>query len=506
MLKKLSALVTGVALSLGTVVVGTASAQAEEALPPAPVVSIKAPTTPQEKNLLVVTGVDSKLQKNYRYVIRKGDKALKQLNKKEREKLYAGTLSVEELAKGSKEVLNAVYSAKDVSVDVYLFNDKRFEGQWIIVNMGGVYGIGESTLDKAVKLGQTGALTITDPATTAPAAPERLKTPPTVTATIALSAAQCVNNVAVDNKLTITGETAANLRFVGTLDGQSILLKTELRDKLLKSGELTLADLQAAYPNYTVTYGKELQVQMYWFDQETKYHEDLYTKVTLTVGTADRFIKIGEPKKVTLVDKATLKCDPPITTPPVVEAKLNLVPAQCVNKVVEDNKLTITGKTMPNLRFVGTVDGKSVLLKTELRDKLLKDGQLTLADLQAAYPKFPIPYGKELQVQMYWFDQERAYAETLYNNPVLAAGNATRFIKLGDPVKITLVDKATVKCQDVKPADETKPNVVVPGPKKPEAKKPALPQTGGTAGSSAALAGLALVAGVALVAARRQHS
>ncbi|MCS4483876.1 LPXTG cell wall anchor domain-containing protein, partial [Gleimia sp. 6138-11-ORH1] len=260
---------------------------------------------------------------------------------------------------------------------------------------------------------------------------------------------------------------------------------------------------------------------------ENAYAPALYdTALKLAVGKSDRFIKIGDPKKITLVDKATLDCDPRIATAPVVEAKFDLVPAQCVNKVAEDNQLKVTGKVAANVRFVATVDGQSISLKQELREKLSAAGTLTLADLQAAYPNYAVPYGKELQVQMYYFDAENAYAPALYDTALkLAVGKSDRFIKIGDPKKITLVDKATLDCKVTDPVAPEQPKVTDPvAPEQPKVKEPnkeqpgksaiavkpgkkaTLPQTGSSAGLLAIFSILTLFAGITLMRTQRKES
>ncbi|WP_158608707.1 hypothetical protein, partial [Leucobacter sp. OH1287] len=84
-----------------------------------------------------------------------------------------------------------------------------------------------------------------------------------------LTAAACVNNKAVNNLLTVDpAEKKDNYRFVATLNGQSISLKEELRNKLWADGKISAEDIATAYPGFKVPYGETITVQPYWFDAE----------------------------------------------------------------------------------------------------------------------------------------------------------------------------------------------------------------------------------------------
>ncbi|MDO4791410.1 MAG: LPXTG cell wall anchor domain-containing protein, partial [Buchananella hordeovulneris] len=148
---------------------------------------------------------------------------------------------------------------------------------------------------------------VTAPIATAPEAP-----------TFTLTAAQCVEGKATDNVMTVDkSQVNDNLRFVATHDGKSISLKSELRAKLWTAGKLTAEDIKTAYPSFNFDYSKPMTVQPYFFDKEKAYAESLYdTTLQLTVGKSDRFIKLGDPKSLVLVDKTTLNCAPAPTDEP----------------------------------------------------------------------------------------------------------------------------------------------------------------------------------------------
>ncbi|MCS4485246.1 hypothetical protein NXS08_07175, partial [Gleimia sp. 6138-11-ORH1] len=208
MLKKLNTLVITIALTVGALVGGGYPVAQAIELPAAPQISVKAPTTPQEKNLLVVSGMDESVKGSYRFVIYNGSQALRQLNKSERESLYAGTLTAESLDKNGVFGKN-LYKNKNLTIKVYYFDKaNKYREKHTTVNL-----LVGTTLTKAVLLNDSGPLMLTDPATVTPPPPPRIATAPVVEAKFDLVPAQCVNKVAEDNQLKVTGKVAANVRF-----------------------------------------------------------------------------------------------------------------------------------------------------------------------------------------------------------------------------------------------------------------------------------------------------
>lgn len=194
-------------------------------------------------------------------------------------------------------------------VDVYLHSDPVHVGTFA-ANKDGVVEFGLTVPEKVAAGAHT--LVMTEKASSKPAfelpvtVSKPLTTKPAAPA-FTLTAATCDGTKKVDNVLTVNKEQKNDLlRFVATYNGLKASLKTELRNKLWTEGALTTADVQAAYPKFTFDYTKDLTVQAYWFDQKGVYAKSLYDT---TVGK-DRFIALGEPVTVKLVDMTSLDCDP----------------------------------------------------------------------------------------------------------------------------------------------------------------------------------------------------
>ncbi|RRD61737.1 hypothetical protein EII30_00005, partial [Leucobacter sp. OH1287] len=225
MLKKLATALTALTLALGFSAAAVTSAQATD-LPATPLVVLEKANCTTKANTLKFVGPEGIDTANYRFVLYKGDSALKQLNTAERNKLYAGTLTAESLG-GSSVEYPGDYSLQPY----YRDKDNKYKSNQTTVKLV----LGEA-LTKAVKLGEKEKFELVDPKSldcTKPAEPTPTPTPtepanpgtgtgdtgsgstggtgtpaaPTyepapAAPSFELTAAACVNNKAVNNLLT----------------------------------------------------------------------------------------------------------------------------------------------------------------------------------------------------------------------------------------------------------------------------------------------------------------
>lgn len=265
-----------------------------------------------------------------------------------------------------------------------------------------------------------------------------------------------------DNKVTVAQHTTDNeylkhYRFAIYVDGQPAKqLKTEFRNQLF-AGNLTAEAVAGSAEAAAGLYGKTIKVVPYWLNKKDapfKFPAGQRETVNFTApggGSLSNATKLSEGTSFVLVDPTTLNCQP------AAPAKLTEAPdaptfalsaARCENNALVPNAMTVKAASEDkHLRFVGIQGTKKISLNEGLRDKLWKNEKLTVQDIAAAYPSFVFDYSQPISVQPYWFDQEQAYVDTLYDTTVnLTVGDSDRFIKLGDPQTITLVDEATLNC------------------------------------------------------------
>lgn len=316
----------GFVVAITAQVLAPVSAQAQVALPEAPQITLTAATCEAKENKLTVKMPNGSIDKNgkatnkatgYRFVLYVGDKAIKQLNKDERKKLYEqGWLSGEELM---SKVLDALkpYGEK-VTVKAFWFDkDNKFSTnqEKIKLEVG-------TPLTKAIPLAESNEIMLVDPAKLACTQPADPQPAPKlglidlpILPVFSLQPAICPakkNTLIVENKDSLKDEEKGeSYRFVVSLEsGEKVQLNTALRQKLLTDGKLAVEDIiPVYYPGKIIPYGKKVTVQAYYFDKKRQFDESLYdTDLKLTVGESDRFIKLGEAKSAMLVNPT---CDQP---------------------------------------------------------------------------------------------------------------------------------------------------------------------------------------------------
>ncbi|WP_026460666.1 hypothetical protein [Schaalia suimastitidis] len=461
--------------------------------PKVPTLTLTGATCERKENTVTLGALDDVAKDTasggYRFVVIVDGRAVKQLNGSERSALYAGTISAERLIDPS--MLNMLYG-KTVTIKAYWFDkanvyftssDQRKNGTPEHLTRGTV-ALMSGSLTKAIELTTSNTITLVNPTTldctptvteqpATPADPATSEDPalpaPTLpdAPSIALTPAQCVDNEAQLNLITLDpAQKQDNYRFVVSMGGQSVQLKTAIRDALWTEGTLSLEELVEAFApaDTSIPYGSEVSVQAYWFDKAGVYPSSTYdTTLQLTAGNSDRFVKLGQAHKATIVDPDSLKCAPttpsaPDTpthpsnpaTPALPQAPaFTLASASCAAK---GNVLSVTPGSLTNgHRFVVSYGNYAISLKESIRTALNHTGSLSLEEaLKTFYPlnTTPIPYGEQVSVQAYWFDQAKEYPASAYDTTLkLTVGKSDQFIKLGESKSATLVDPATV-CDD----------------------------------------------------------
>lgn len=316
----------GFVVAMTAQVLAPVSAQAQVALPEAPQITLTAATCKAKENKLTVEMPNGSIDKNgkatnkatgYRFVLYVGDKAIKQLNKDERKKLYEqGGLS-------DKELMNKVPDAlkpygKKVTIKAFWFDkDGKLSAnkEEIKLEVG-------TPLTKAIPLAESNEIMLVDPtklACTQPADPQPAPKLGLIDLPIlpvfSLQPATCSvrkNALIIKNsKDLLKSVKSENYRFVvGLESGEKVQLKTELRQKLLTEGKLELEDVIAEhYHGKTIPYGKTVIVRAYYFDHEKEFDEALYdTDLKFVVGASDRFIKMSDEQSEVLMNPT---CDQP---------------------------------------------------------------------------------------------------------------------------------------------------------------------------------------------------
>lgn len=270
-------------------------------------------------------------------------------------------------------------------------------------------------------------------------------------------------------------------RFVLTVDGKKErLLNKTIRNALYAQElhEVEASPLQSVLQRY---YGKTVGIQTYYFADKGEFEAQQETVELEVGGPLTRAVKLDEPKTALLVNPATLDCQPAVA--PKLQAdklpvapKVSLHPATCQ---VRHNRMTLdTSDKNMRYRFVISLGAGKIQLKRELRDALFQHKTLSLEDVVAQhYPqvKDAIPYGQEVRVQAYYFDEKAEYDASLYDTVLqLTVGASDRFIKLGEPQSAVILQQTDASCQPpVDPADPVNPAPTQPQPANPAPAVPA---------------------------------
>lgn len=151
------------------------------------------------------------------------------------------------------------------------------------------------------------------------------------------------------------------------------------------------------------------------------------------------------------------------TTPPTAP-KITVSTAQYKG---EKNTIKFEGTANDHYRFVVTKGANSVQLKSAIRQELMQGGELSIEELvKKYYPGFAnsIPYDTPISIDIYWFDKEGNYDNSLHQTVALTVGgNLTKAVKLNQT-------SATLKNPESLPEAPVAPNPATPeNPVNPEA-------------------------------------
>lgn len=143
------------------------------------------------------------------------------------------------------------------------------------------------------------------------------------------------------------------------------------------------------------------------------------------------------------------------TTPPTAP-KITISTAQYKG---EKNTIKFEGAANDHYRFVVTKGANSVQLKSSIRQELMQGGELSIEELvKKYYPGFAnsIPYDTPISIDIYWFDKEGNYDNSLYQTVALTVGgNLTKAVKLNQT-------RAILKNPESLPEAPVSPNPVTP--------------------------------------------
>ena len=151
------------------------------------------------------------------------------------------------------------------------------------------------------------------------------------------------------------------------------------------------------------------------------------------------------------------------TTPPAAP-KITISAAQYKG---EKNTIKFAGVANDHYRFVLTSGTNKIQLKSAIRQELMQGGELSIEELvKKYYPSFadPIPYDTPISIDIYWFDKEGNYDNSLRQTVALTVGgNLTKAVKLSQT-------SATLKNPESLPEAPANPNPATPeNPVNPEA-------------------------------------
>ena len=117
------------------------------------------------------------------------------------------------------------------------------------------------------------------------------------------------------------------------------------------------------------------------------------------------------------------------TTPPAAP-KITISTAQYKG---EKNTIKFESAANDHYRFVLTSGTNKIQLKSAIRQELMQGGELSIEELvKKYYPSFadPIPYDTPISIDIYWFDKEGNYDNSLRQTVALTVGgNLTKAVK-----------------------------------------------------------------------------
>ena len=151
------------------------------------------------------------------------------------------------------------------------------------------------------------------------------------------------------------------------------------------------------------------------------------------------------------------------TTPPAAP-KITISTAQYKG---EKNTIKFESAANDHYRFVLTSGTNKIQLKSAIRQELMQGGELSIEELvKKYYPSFadPIPYDTPISIDIYWFDKEGNYDNSLRQTVALTVGgNLTKAVKLSQT-------SATLKNPESLPEAPANANPATPeNPVNPEA-------------------------------------
>lgn len=149
------------------------------------------------------------------------------------------------------------------------------------------------------------------------------------------------------------------------------------------------------------------------------------------------------------------------TTPPAAP-KITVSTAQYKG---EKNTIKFEGTANDHYRFVITSGANKIQLRSAIRQELMQGGELSIEDLvKKHYPSSPspIPYGTPILIDIYWFDKEGNYDNSLHQTVALTVGrNLTKAVKLSQ-ISATLKNPESLPEAPVAPNPATPENPVNP--------------------------------------------
>ena len=133
----------------------------------------------------------------------------------------------------------------------------------------------------------------------------------------------------------------------------------------------------------------------------------------------------------------------------------------------EKNTIKFEGTANDHYRFVITSGANKIQLNSAIRQELMQGSELSIEDLvKKHYPSSPspIPYGTPISIDIYWFDKEGNYDNSLRQTVALTVGgNLTKAVKLSQT-------SATLKNPESLPEAPANPDPATPAnPVNPEA-------------------------------------
>ena len=149
------------------------------------------------------------------------------------------------------------------------------------------------------------------------------------------------------------------------------------------------------------------------------------------------------------------------TTPPAAP-KITVSTAQYKG---EKNTIKFEGTANDHYRFVITSGANKIQLRSAIRQELMQGGELSIEELvKKYYPSSAdsIPYDTSISIDIYWFDKEGNYDNSLHQTVALTVGgNLTKAVKLSQ-ISATLKNPESLPEAPVAPNPATPENPVNP--------------------------------------------